>query len=53
MKPEVNPKKTRNIMEEVLTLLLLTLSKYSIEISEDPMFLGNKLQRATACHVNR
>ena len=28
------------------------LSKYSIEISEDPMFLGNKLPRSDARHVN-
>ena len=28
------------------------LSKYSIEISEDPMFLGNKLSWSDARHVN-
>ena len=29
------------------------LSKCSIEISEDPMFLDNKLPRSDARHVNR
>ena len=42
----------RNYAVNVLSLKTRKLSKYSIEISEDPMFLGNKLLRSDACHVN-
>ena len=30
----------------------MQITKYSVEISEDPMFLGNKLPRSDARRVN-
>ena len=41
----------RNYVVNVLCFKTCKLSKYSIEISEDPMFLGNKLPRSDARHV--
>ena len=35
----------RNYVVNVKSFKTCKLSKYSIEISEDPMFLGNKLPR--------
>ena len=42
----------RNYVVDVRSFKTCKLSKYSIEISEDPMFLGNKLPRSDARHVN-
>ena len=42
----------RNYVVNVESFKTCKLSKYSIEISEDPMFLGNKLLRSDARHVN-
>ena len=42
----------RNYVVNVLSFKTIKLSKYSIEIFEDPMFLGNKLARSDTRHVN-
>ena len=42
----------RNYVVNILSFKTCKLSKYSTEISEDPMFLGNKLTRYDAHQVN-
>ena len=42
----------RNYVVNILSFKTCKLFKYSIEISKDPMSLGNKLQRSDARHVN-
>ena len=42
----------RNYVVNVLSFKTCKLSKCVIEISKDPMFLGNKLPRSDARHVN-
>ena len=43
----------RNYVVNVQSFKTCKLSKCSIKISEDPMFLDNKLPRSDAPHVNR
>ena len=43
----------RNYVVNVYSFKTCKLSKCSIEISEDPMFIDNKLPRSNARHVNR
>ena len=42
----------RNYVVDVQSFKTCKFSKYSTEIFEDPMFLGNKLPRSDARHVN-